>query len=129
MSNTARIAGKETTPKLPWIPIICGILGLFLLAPSSLFVKDEADVSKDTATEAFDTYEQLWRLHQIKTADKIASGELKTEQEVWDFQAKGQEPARKLAFEKLAKHEADYFSQKGSWSKEAHEKLLRSYAK
>lgn len=79
--------------------------------------------------QAFATYEKLWRAHAQATADKLASGELKTEQEVWDFLAAGQEPARKAAFKDLAKSEQDYFNKQGGWSAKAHEKLLRSYAK
>jgi len=127
--NTARIAGEENTPSFPWAILVCGLLGVLLLVPTSWFSSSQKTLNADLASEAFETYERLWRIHQGKTADRLSTGELQTEQEVWEFQAAGQEPARKLAFEKLARAEADYFKSKGGWSKESHESLLRSYAK
>lgn len=130
MTNPARNAANQSTPSFPWSIIVCGLLGVFLLIPTDKLTSgNRKPLKTDLAAEAFQTYEQLWRIHQIKTADKIAAGELKTEQEVWEFQAAGQAPARKIAFEKIAKYEADYFKEKGGWSKEAHEALLRSYSK
>lgn len=127
--STARTADKETTPSFPWSILICGLLGVLLLVPTSWFSAKQSPLKADLAAEAFDTYEKLWRVHQLAAADKIADGSLDTEQAVWDYQAAGQALARKIAFEKLAKAEADYFKQKGGWSKEAHESLLRSYKK
>jgi len=125
--STAWTADNKATPGFPWSILICGLLGVFLLVPTNWFTTRSSQLKADLAADAFKTYEQLWRVHQITTADKLASGELGTEQAVWEFQAAGQEPARKLAFEKLAKSEAEYFKTKGGWSKEAHESLLRSY--
>jgi hypothetical protein len=130
MKKAARIAVKTNKPSTPLLPIVaCGLLGLFLLVPTDWFTTSKDNPNNDLAAEAFSTYEQLWRVHQLQTADKLAAGELLTEKDVWEFQAKGQEPARKLAFEKLARYEANYFEKKGGWSKEAHEQLLRSYKK
>lgn len=83
----------------------------------------------DSPKQVFVIYERLWRAHAQTAADKLASGEVKTEQEIWDFLAAGQEPARKAAFNALAKSEQDYFIKQGGWSVKTHEKLLRSYAK
>lgn len=125
--TTARNAETNVAPSFPWSILICGLLGVLLLIPGSWFSTKQSPLKADLAADAFRTYEQLWRLHQVATANKLASGELKTEQEVWDFQAAGQPLARKIAFEKLAEAEAAYFKSKGGWSKEAHEALLRSY--
>ena len=115
---------------------VCGVLGfLILLWPDPQYTPtpppDPTDVHvvHDLPAKAFDTYEQLWRKLAGDAADTIAKGELDSEQKVWDFLAKGQEPARKIAFEEIAKSEQDLFTKQGGWTKEAHEKLLRSYAK
>ena len=114
------------------VGLACGVLGvLVLLWPSA---KDTvpappAPVALDLPGKSFATYEKLWRKHTQDAADKLASGSLKDEKAVWEFLAAGQEPARKVAFDELAKSEQDYFTKQGGWSAKAHEKLLRSYAK
>jgi len=113
------------------IGLLSGILGLLLLVlPLS---NDSVAIEPATTTaspkQVFATYEKLWRAHAKAAADKLASTEIKTEKEIWEFIAAGQEPARKAAFMDLAKSEQDYFDKQGGWSAKAHEKLLRSYAK
>ena len=116
---------------LRYLGLLSGFFGLLLLlspiqCDSAAFVPPHPVASPK---QVFATYEQLWRAHAQTAADKLASGEIKTEQETWDFLAAGQEPARKTAFKELAKSEQDYFVKQGGWSAKAHEKLLRSYAK
>lgn len=110
------------------VGLICGIIGLVvILYPTA---KEASPTPKDEAvTQAFDVYETLWRKHNETAAEKISSGELKTEQEVWDFIAAGQAPARKVAFDAIAKFEQEYFDKNGGWSLKNHEALLRSYKK
>lgn len=111
-----------------WIGLLC--IGLALAV---LFVPVDGMnnplPSGDLPTQAFKNYETLWRKHAVTAADKIAAGELDTEKKIWDFLANGQEPIRKVSFSDLAKSEKDYFDKQGGWTKEAHEKLLRSYGK
>lgn len=116
---------------LRYLGLLSGAFGLFLLigpfqCNSTAFNPNTPTVSPK---QVFATYEQLWRSHTQVAADKLAAGDIKTEQEAWDFIALGQEPARKAAFKDLAKSEQDYFIKQGGWSAKAHEKLLRSYAK
>jgi len=113
--------------------LVCGVLGgVVLLWPST---KDAAPKPPpnpavlDLPGKSFATYEKIWRKHNQDAADKLASGTLKDEKAVWEFLAAGQEPARKVAFDELAKSEQDYFTKQGGWSAKTHEKLLRSYAK
>lgn len=111
------------------VSLLCGFFGLVLLFyPEKTEVKP-VPVVKDNVSMAFDTYENLWRKHAVDTADKIQAGDLKTEKEIWDYLASGQAPARKIAFEDLAKAEQAYFDKKGGWSAAKHETLLRSYVK
>jgi len=114
--------------------LFCGVAGIVLLLWPSQQVSRPTPplpppVVLDLPGKAFASYEKLWRKHTQDAADKIASGTLKDEKSVWDFLAAGQEPARKVAFDELAKSEQDYFTKQGGWSAKAHEKLLRSYAK
>jgi hypothetical protein len=111
-----------------YVGLICGVLGLLLL----LWPTGDSDTpapGKDLPAKAFDTYEKLWRKTANDAADKLASGELDTEQKVWDYLAAAQAPARKVAFEEVAKAEQDYFTKNGGWSAKKHETLLRSYVK
>lgn len=111
------------------VGLICGVLGLALLAwPTGGPPKPRpTPVAEDLPAQAFDTYEALWRKLALEAAAKLDAGEFKTDREVWDFLAKGQEPMRKVAFEPLAKSEQEYFAKQGGWSAAAHAKLLRSY--
>lgn len=116
---------------LRYLGLLSGVFGLILLVgpfqcDSTAFVPPAPSTSPK---QVFAIYEKLWRVHAQAAADKLAAGEIKTEQEAWDFIAAGQEPARKAAFKELAKSEQDYFDKQGGWSAKAHEKLLRSYAK
>jgi hypothetical protein len=111
-----------------FIGLLCGVLGvLLLLWPTG--DKNTPLPDKDLPAKAFDTYEKLWRKSAKDAADKLASGELDTEQKTWDYLATSQAPARKVAFDELAKSEQDYFTKNGGWSAKTHETLLRSYVK
>lgn len=111
-----------------YVGLLCGVLGvIILLWPTGDTVTP--DVEKDLPAKAFDTYEKLWRKTAKDAADKLASGQLDSEQKVWDFLATAQAPARKVAFDELAKSEQDYFTKNGGWSAKTHETLLRSYVK
>jgi len=116
-----------------YVGLICGVLGLFVVFYPENTNKPTPDPVKpvivDNVSRSFKIYEDLWRKHALATADKIKAGDLKTEQEVWDFLAAGQSPARKVAFEELAKSEQDYFTKNGGWNAKKHEELLRSYVK
>lgn len=116
-----------------YVGLICGILGLIVVfypaEKSTLPDVAPKPAVSDVVSKSFDIYETLWRKHTKDAADKIKAGELKTEQEVWDFLAAGQAPARKVAFDELAKVEQIYFDTHGGWSLKNHEDLLRSYSK
>jgi len=110
--------------------IVCAVLGAAILMwPDAGPVPPGPGPEGDSVTKAFKIYEDLWRKHAIDTADKIAAGEFEKEKEVWDHLAAAQAPARHVAFDDIAKAEADYFESQGGWSLEAHEKLLRTYVK
>lgn len=114
--------------------LICGVLGVVVLlwpspSPKPSPVVPPSPSALDLPGKAFATYEKIWRKHNQDAADKLASGALKDEKATWEFLAAGQEPARKVAFDELAKSEQDYFTKQGGWSAKNHEKLLRSYAK
>ncbi len=113
------------------VGLLSGIIGLLLLILPLPNYSPAIEPAAATASpkQVFATYEKLWRAHAKTTADKIASSEIKTEKEIWEFLAAGQEPARKEAFMDLAKSEQDYFDKQGGWSAKAHEKLLRDYVK
>jgi hypothetical protein len=120
--------------KPSYLGLLCGVLGVLLLLwpsaePENPDPPAPPPVVRDLPAQAFDTYEQLWRKLAKDAADRLDAGEFKTDKEVWDFLAKGQEPARRVAFEPLAKSEQDYFDSKGGWSSAAHSALLRSYVK
>ncbi len=109
-----------------------GILSVVAAVALLLIPDTKTDVSdsegSQLVTESFDIYESLWRTHAEATADKLASGELTTDTEVWEYLAAGQAPARRAAFTDLAKYEQDQFDANDGWSAELHEKILRSYA-
>lgn len=112
--------------------VTCSVLGVLILwwpGPSAGLDPVKPNPKADLVSEAFDTYENLWRKHAIDTADKIAAGDFKTEKAVWDYIAAAQAPARRVAFNDIAKSEADHFKTQGGWSLKAHENLLRGYAK
>lgn len=75
---------------------------------------------------AFSTYRRLWMDLNQKAAAKLDSGEFTTQQQVWDFIASGQEPARRIAFEKIAKHEQEVLGD-GKWTPQLHSELLKQY--
>ena len=96
-----------------YLGVTCGVLGLVLLIwPATETVKPKP-VAPDV----------------VGKADRIDAGEFTNDRDVWEFLAQGQEPARKIAFEEIAKSEQDYFNKQGGWSALAHSKMLRSYAK
>jgi hypothetical protein len=78
---------------------------------------------------AFEKQEALWRRHIADAADKLAAGELDTDQATLEFLAGGQEPARKVAFAEMAKYEQEQFQKAGGWSAKLHEEILRKYNK
>lgn len=109
--------------------ILCGIgcLALFLVPTGPRPVNPQP--SNDIVSRAFDTYEQLWRKHAEIVANKITAGEIKNEKEAWELLAAGQEPARKLAFDEIARTEKETFDKSGGWAATTHAQILRSYVK
>lgn len=79
-------------------------------------------------SEAFDTYERLWIELSVQAAEKLERGELKTPEETWTFIASGQEPARKVAFDTIAKTEQEKLGG-DKWTPELHAEVLKSYSK
>ena len=116
----------------PLLSVCCCVLGLCLLFwPDGSGEKPvpPEPIAPDLVAQAFASYEQLWRKLAKDTADKLAAGELKTDRDVWDVLASGQEAMRKIAFEAVAKQEQAYFAEQNGWTAEGHEKLLRSYTR
>lgn len=110
------------------IGFICASLAVLILILPDDASPPKPKPSGDIVANSFDTYEKLWRAHAIETADKIKAGDLKTDQEVWNYISEGQAPARKVAFDELAKKEQEYFDSNGGWTPELHESLLRGYS-
>jgi len=109
------------------VGLVCFVLALgIVLVPEQ---NVDPPVDKDLVERSFDIYEELWRKHALDAADKLSSGELTSDTQAWEFLAAGQEPARRTAFEEIAQKEQAYFDERGGWSPEAHEALLRSYQK
>jgi hypothetical protein len=116
--------------------VVCGIaLVLLLLVPTG---NPEPTPSPINATiisksndvnQAFTTYKRLWVQLTQDAAAKLDSKEFTTEQEVWDFLASGQEPARKIAFDKVAAKEQKTFEDAGGWTPELHSSILKGYGK
>ncbi len=111
-----------------FIGLLCGVAAVLIL-----LIPDGTDgptppPTTDAVAESFDIYEDLWRKHAVAAADKLASGEFTKDTEVWEYLAAGQAPARKAAFNDLAKAEQKKFDEAGGWSAELHEEILRSYA-
>ena len=78
---------------LRYLGLLSGVFGLILLVgpfqcDSTAFVPPTPTASPK---QVFAMYEKLWRAHAQAAADKLAAGELKTEQEAWDFIAAGQD--------------------------------------
>ncbi len=105
-----------------------GVLALaILLIPTPTAGPPLPPENNVAVDKSFDDLERLWLKHNQDAADKIDSGELTTQQQVWDFIATGQEPMRKVAFGEIGKSEKKYFDDNGGWTAELHSKLLRSY--
>lgn len=99
--------------------------GVLLYSPSKKEV-DDVVVVDDEVHKAFVSYEHLWRTLAKDTADKLESGDLKTDNEVREYLANGQKPMREIAFEKVAEQEAKALKE---WTAEKHIQVLRSYVK
>ena len=120
--------------------LICGLLVVVLLAgpaiqerirpwlPDGKLAVPET-LPLDAAGKAFAVYEKLWRKHIKDTADSLDAGNLDSEKAAGEFMAAGQAPARKIAFDEIAKAEQAYFVKNGGWSAKKHAALLRSYSK
>ncbi len=110
------------------IGLLCGVAAVLILLIPEGSDNPTPPPSSDPVAKSFDIYEDLWRKHAVAAADKLASGEFTKDTEVWEFLAAGQAPARKAAFNDLAKAEQEKFDAAGGWSAELHEEILRSYA-
>jgi hypothetical protein len=111
-----------------FIGLLCGVAAVLILLIPDGTDDPKPPATGDSVAESFDIYEDLWRKHAVAAADKLASGEFTKDIEVWEYLAAGQEPARKAAFNDLAKSEQEKFNAAGEWSAELHEEILRSYA-
>jgi hypothetical protein len=88
---------------------------------------DPDPISSEVVSKAFDDYERLWIKHNHDTADLIDSGGLKTETEVWNHLATGQEAMRKVAFDTIASNEKKAFETNGGYDLKLHSKILKEY--
>jgi hypothetical protein len=80
---------------------------------------------------AFDTYERLWRKMAAETAvEALETQKVKTDMEVYNLIATGQEAIRKVAFEEIAKFEQSQLTNDGKdkWTADKHIALLKGYA-
>lgn len=116
-----------------YVGLACGVAAVVLfLTPTGNDTQpptpaDEVKASAEV-TEAFNTYKRLWLDLNLKAAEKLDSGEFKTQEEVWNFVASGQEPARRIAFESIAKKEQEKLGD-GKWTPELHSSILKGYSK
>ena len=107
----------------PLIAMVIG--GLILLWPSG---NDSPGPGPgDMVSEAFDTYEKLWRQHNATAAGKLRSAEITSDAEIHQFIAAGQEPMRRIAFEAIAKAEQESLA--GGWTAEKHAGILEGYSR
>jgi hypothetical protein len=108
----------------PFVAMIFG--GLILLWPSGGDSPGPEPRPSDMVSEAFDTLEKLWRGHAVTAAGKLRSGEIATDVDLHKYMAAGMEPARRIAFESIAKSEQEAL--KDGWSAEKHAVILEGYA-
>ena len=85
------------------------------------------DKRSDAVSEAFDTYEQLWRDAALRTAEGLEDGTLQDEKATRDFFGSAGSAAREAAFRPLVTHENEVVLK--DWTPEAHAKLLRGYVR
>lgn len=118
--------------KSAYVGLACGVAAVVLfLTPTG---NDPQPPTPNVVTaskevnEAFDTYKRLWVDLNLKAAEKLDSGEFKTQEEVWNFIASGQEPARRISFEPIAKSEQEKLGD-GKWTPELHSSILKGYSK
>jgi hypothetical protein len=83
--------------------------------------------SSDDAAVAFDRYETLWRDAQSALAEKLKSGEIKSEKDAGKWFAAANSAAMGIAFKPLLEQEADAFGGE-QWTAEKHAEYIRRYA-
>lgn len=111
--------------------VLCGVaVVVLLLIPTDGTIQPPTPNPTGNAevNEAFDTYKRLWIDLNLKAAEKLDKGEFTTDTEVYDYLATGQEPARKIAFDSIAKKEQEALGD-GKWTPELHSTILKGYSK
>lgn len=109
----------------PFVAMILG--GLILLWPSGGDGPAPGPDPSDMVSQAFDTYERLWRAHNATAAGKLRSGEITSDTEIHQFISAGQDPMRRIAFEPIAKAEQEALA--GGWTPEKHAQILEGYSR
>ena len=114
--------------------LMCGVAAVVLLliptggSPQPPIPNPEEARTPADVLEAFSTYRRLWTELNLKAAAKLDSKEFTTDAQVYEFIASGQEPARRIAFDKIAKQEQSVLGD-GKWTPELHSILLKGYSK
>jgi len=98
--------------------VIALVGGLLLFVP---FRQQPAD----SVAEAFDKYEQIWRVAAVRAAEALDDGELTTDWETREFLSEANQAARRQAFEQLAIAEQELLGDE--WTAEKHAAILRGY--
>lgn len=106
------------------IPVILCLAGAALLLFPGFLEQPTANVP-DIISQTFDVYERMHRELSGRTADKIGSGELKTEQEVWNYLNEGSKIADRTAKQPLAEFEGGLLNKE--WAADLHREILQGY--
>ena len=101
-------------------PLMAAAAGVVLLLLDSYPVQQKPDA----VTEAFETYEILWRDGAAKAAEQLEAGKLQTSAATRDFLSKANQLARREAFQALADAEQSKLEE---WDAKTHAAILRGY--
>jgi hypothetical protein len=118
----------------PWAKRIVASIGLLVLgAAGGVWSAGGIEIGPgprpaDAVSTAWDQYETLWRAAQVRTAEKLESGEFKTSQQATAYRSLADGEAIKTTRQPLLDAEfADHGGDK--WTAEKQAKFLRGYAR
>ena len=111
-----------------YLPAILMVIGGVLLLSGGNGGGVSPGPSGDDVSKAFDTLETLWRQAQGELANRLESGEIKTEASATEWFDKVAKDARRAAFEPLLQAEAAEFGGE-KWTAKKHAEAIRRYVR
>ena len=109
-----------------WVAVLCGLLGGILLLTSGGDVVPGP--SGDDVSQAFATYESLWRDAQGELANRLEAGQITSESAAAEWFAIANAEARKQSFTPLLESEAAEYGGE-QWTAEKHAAAIRRYVR